>query len=104
MNFQKFLDEGLATGHGKVESALRSLNLKYKIEKTDQETIFTFDDYTLRSSNSGKISIFKNGIRGPLAMFTEYNFTKINSKVVDTLKRVMKEREEAEKAKQTEPA
>ena len=68
MNFQKFLDEGLATGHGKVEAALRSLNLKYKIEKTDKETIFTFDDYTLHSSNSGKISISE--IRTIISGFT----------------------------------
>lgn len=104
MNFQKFLDEGLATGHGKVEAALRSLNLKYKIEKTDKETIFTFDDYTLHSSNAGKVSIFRQGIRGPLAMFTEYNFAKITSKVADTLKRVMDEQSAAEKEKKTDAA
>ena len=45
MKFQQFLEEGLTTGHGKVEMAIRELGLKYTTEDTTTAKIFHIGDY-----------------------------------------------------------
>lgn len=98
MKFQEFLDEGLSTSHGKVEMAIRELGLKYTIEDTDKAKIFHIGDFTLTSSNSGEIKLNKKGIRGPLAIFNEYNFNKIRSRVAEMLKTHIVDSKETEAA------
>lgn len=87
MKFQEFLDEGLSTAHSKVEMAIREYNLKYTVEVTNTAKVFHIEgDFTLTSFNNGKVTLYKKGLRGPLAEFTEFDFNKVRVRVSDIIK------------------
>lgn len=104
MNFNQFLEEGLATAHGKVEMAIRELNLKYTVENTDKAKIFHIEDFILTSSNNGEVTLNKKGMRGPIATFKEFNFNKIRERAVELLKKHVVEAKEDKKEKEAEVA
>ena len=83
MKFQQFLEEGLTTGHGKVEMTIRELGLKYTTEDTTTAKIFHIGDFKLTSKNNGEVILTKGGTT--LGKVKEYNFNKIRA-VVDLLK------------------
>lgn len=86
------LDEGLSTGHGKVEMAIRSLGYDYKTESDDHGKVFVLDnDYEVESWNNGKIVLKKNG--KILSKLQEFDFKKILGAVTEMLKKHVKEPE-----------
>ena len=102
MKFQQFLEEGLTTGHGKVEMAIRELGLKYTIEDTTTAKIFHIGDFKLTSKNNGEVILTKGG--ATLGKVKEYNFNKIRTAVVDLLKDHVVDAKEDKKEKETEAA
>lgn len=80
------IDEGLSSGHGKVEMALRAFGLKYETETDDHGKVFVISagDYEVESWNNGKIVLKKAG--KTLGKIQELDFKKIVASVTDLLK------------------
>lgn len=93
MNFQQFLDEQLlqeapSTSHGKVESALRSLNLEYKNDRSDTGRAFYLDKgYIVISYNNGKVELLKKDDKKPIASIQELDDSKLIKSVTTMLEK-----------------
>lgn len=64
MSFEKFLQEAPMTHHSKVETVLRELGLKYKIETVTTGKKFIVEDskVVVFSYNFGKVTVSKDGV------------------------------------------
>lgn len=102
MKFQQFLEEGISTGHGKVEMAIRELGLKYTTENTDTGRVYHIGEFILTSSNNGTVTLNKKGKRGPIATVKEFDFNKIRQRVVELLKDHVVDAKEKETTKEKE--
>lgn len=90
MNFEMFLEQHLqeagATHHGRVESALRGLNLTYKKDRTDVAVAFYLDDgYIVMSYNSGLVKLL-NRIK-LIDKVQEFDDSKVSKKVTDMIEK-----------------
>lgn len=90
MKFQQFMEQYLqeapSTHHGKVESALRSLNLNYKNDRTDTARAFYLNDgYIVMSYNSGLIKLLNR--TKVVDKFQEFDDSKLIKKVTDMIEK-----------------
>lgn len=112
MKFDLFLEQVLneapSTSHGKVESAIRALNLKYKNDRSDKGRAFYLDDgYIVTSMNGGDIILTKRGVKvAKIGAVDVLDATKINAKVEEMLKKNAPElfKDDGEKKKEKDVA
>lgn len=93
MKFSQFLkesnviEEGLSTSHGKVEVAIRSLNLKYTVEdgsNTYKEFVLP-NGYSIYSYNNGNVKLMKSGSKAPIDSVSTLDYSKTTKIVSDML-------------------
>lgn len=96
MKFEVFLEQDLheapTTAHSKVESALRSLNLKYKTDRSDTGRAFYLDKgYILISMNSGSIILNKRFIKGAVGEIAAKDVLD-SSKILGNVEELLKDK------------
>lgn len=87
---EEMLKEAPSTPQAKVESVIRSLKLKYTIDKSDKDTAFFLENgYTLNALNNGDVTLskMKDKVIAKIPSHELLDATKIMSKVEDFLKK-----------------
>lgn len=95
MNFLTFLSESPATEEAVIERCIRATSEKYSIKKENGSTHYVLDSgYTITFARGSILTLFKKGIKGPLASAHTF-YTDLMKKTNDLLNKIKEDKKVA---------